>query len=193
MRKIILASTSPRRKELLAKTGLKFRVVPSDYEEDMSLKLPPKELAKVLSMGKAEAVAKKYKDAIVIGADSFISFHGHVLGKPHTRARAKAMLALLNGKMNEVVTGFSIIDTRTGKHISRVVVSRVYLRKMTGREIDAYVRTGEPLERAGAYSAQERGSVFVKKIDGDLFAAIGLPVYDLVSELRKFGVDMLAG
>ena len=191
MRKIILASTSPRRKELLAKTGLKFTAVPSDYVEDMTLKLLPEELAKVLSMGKAEAVAKKYKDAIVIGADSFIAYRGHVLGKPHTPARAKAMLARLSGKMNEVVTGLSIIDTRTGKHISRAFVCKIYLRKMTDREINAYIRTGEPLDRAGGYDIHERGSVFVKKVEGDLFAAIGLPIYDLLNELRKFGVEML--
>ena len=98
------------------------------------------------------------------------------------------MLARLSGKVNDVVTGLSIIDTKTGKHISRVFVCKIYLRKMTGREIDAYVRTGEPLDRAGGYDIHERGSVFVKKVEGDLFAAIGLPIYDLVSELRKFGV-----
>ena len=124
MRKIILASTSPRRKELLAKTGLKFRAIPSDYKEDMTLKLPPKELAKVLSMGKAEAVARKYKDAIVIGADSFIVYRGRVLGKPHTPTRARAMLRRLNGKVNAVVTGFSIIDTRAGKRVSRPSYAR---------------------------------------------------------------------
>jgi septum formation protein len=191
MRKIILASTSPRRKELLARTGLKFLAVPSDYEEDMTLKLPPKELAKVLSMGKAEAVAKKYKDAIVIGGDSFVVYRNHVWGKPHTSQRAKAMLRELNGKMNSVVTGFSIIDTKTGKRISRAVECKVFLRKMTDHEMDVYIKTGEPLERAGAYSAQERGSVFVRKVEGDLFAAIGLPIYDLVSELKKLGVDLV--
>jgi septum formation protein len=189
MRKIILASTSPRRKELLAKTGLKFIAVPSDYEEDMTLKLPSKELARVLSMGKTEAVAKKYKDAIVIGADTFIAYKDQILGKPHTAQRAKAMLKRLNGKTHSVITGFSIIDTKTGKHISRAIECKVSFRKMTSREIDAYIKTGEPLERAGGYAIQERGSVFIKKTEGDFFTIMGLPVYELVRELKKFGVE----
>lgn len=190
MRKIILASTSPRRKELLAKTGLKFSVVPSDYEEDMTLKLPPKKLAEVLSMGKAAAVAKKYRNAIVIGADTFVFFKGAVLGKPHTPQKAKAMLRQLSGKMNSAITGFSIIDTKTGKRVSRAIECKVYLRKITDREIDAYVKTGEPLGRAGAYAVQERGSVFVRKTEGDFFTIMGLPVYELVQELKKFGVEI---
>jgi septum formation protein len=190
MRKIILASTSPRRKELLAKTGLRFRAVPSDYEEDMSLKLSPKELAKVLSMGKAEAVAKKYKDAIVIGADTFIAFKNEVLGKPHTPERARMMLKKLNGKANSVITGFSIIDTKTGQRVSRAIVCKVYFRRMTDHEIDAYIKTGEPLERAGAYAVQERGSVFVRKTEGDFFTIMGLPIYELVQELKKFGIEV---
>jgi len=190
MRKIILASTSPRRKELLAKTGLKFSVVPSDYEEDMTLALPPKKLAEVLSMGKAAAVAKKYRNAIVIGADTFIFFKGAVLGKPHTPKKAKAMLKQLSGKMNSAITGFSIIDTKTGKRVSRAIECKVYLRKITDREIDAYVKTGEPLGRAGAYAVQERGSVFVRKTEGDFFTIMGLPVYELVQELKKFGVSV---
>jgi septum formation protein len=190
MRKIILASTSPRRKELLAKTGLKFSVVPSDYEEDMTLKLSPKKLAKVLSMGKAEAVAKRYKDAIIIGADSFVAYKNDLLGKPHTVERARMMLRQLSGKMNSVITGFSIIDTKTGKRVSRAIECKVYLRKMTDCEIDAYIKTGEPLERAGAYSAQERGSVFVRKTEGNFFTIVGLPVYELTQELEKFGVEV---
>jgi septum formation protein len=169
---------------------LKFLVVPSDYEEDMTLELSPEKLAKVLSMGKAEAVAKKYKDAIIIGGDSFVVYRNHIWGKPHTPRRAKAMLRKLSGKVNTVITGFSIIDTRTGKRISRAVECRILLRKMTDHEIDAYIKTGEPLGRAGGYSAQERGSIFVKKIEGSFSAAVGLPVYELLQELKKFGVEV---
>lgn len=190
MRKIILASASPRRKELLKKTGLKFRAVSSDYKEDMTLKLSPKELAKVLSMGKAEAAAKRYKDAIIIGADTFIAYHGRVLGKPHTAERARAMLRQLSGTANSVITGFSIIDTKTGKRISRAIECKVYLRKMTTREIDAYVKTGEPLDKAGAYAVQERGSVFVERTEGNFFTIMGLPIYELMQELVKFGVEV---
>ncbi len=192
MRKIILASASPRRKELLAKTGLRFTVVPSDYDEDMTLKLSPKELAKVLSLGKAEAVAKRYKDAIVIGADSFVVYKNKLMGKPHTAERARKMLAQLSGKTNSVITGFSIVDTKTGKRISRAIECKVYLRKMTDHEIMAYIKTGEPLDKAGAYAVQGRGSVFVKRTEGNFFTIMGLPIYELMQELKKFGVEMPA-
>ena len=141
-------------------------------------------------MGKAEAVAKKYKNAIVIGADTFITYKNKVLGKPHTSKRAKKMLRQLSGKMNSVITGFSIIDTKTGKRVSRAIECRVYLRKMSNREIDAYIKTGEPLDRAGAYAVQERGSVFVRKTEGDFFTIMGLPIYELAQELKNFGVEV---
>jgi septum formation protein len=188
MRKIILASTSPRRKELLAKTGLRFVVRPGTYEEDMMLALKPTELAKLLSRGKAESVAKSYKNAIVIGADTFVVFGNKVLGKPHTAARARATLGMLSGKCHSVITGFTIIDTKSKKAISRAVVTKVYFGKLSSREISAYIKTGEPLERGGSYAIQERGSVFVKKIDGDFFNVMGLPINALMEELKKIGV-----
>ena len=191
MRKIVLASSSPRRRELLAKTGLRFVVDPGDYKEDMTIKLKPIELAKVLSRGKAESVAKRHKNAIVIGADTFIAYKNEVMGKPHTPARAIARLRQLSGKTHSVITGFTIIDTKTGKSISRSIESKVKLRKMTPREIAAYVKTGEPLERAAGYAIQELGSVFIEKIDGDFFSVIGLPVYELIKELKRFGVDVV--
>ena len=192
MRKIVLASSSPRRKELLAKTGLKFIVDPGDYEEDMTLKLKPVELAKVLSRGKAESVAKKYKDAIIIGADTFIVHKDQVMGKPHTSSRAIAMLKKLSGKSHSVITGFTILDTKTGKSLSRAVASKVYFAAMTPHEIAAYVKTGEPLERGGGYAVQDRGSVFIKKMEGDFLGIMGLPIYELTKALKHFGIDVVA-
>ena len=121
IRRIILASTSPKRKELLAQTGLKFEVVSSDYEEDMTLPLPPLELAKFLSKGKALSVAGKYKNAIIISADTFVSFRGKVIGKPHTKKKAFETLKNFSGKTHSVFTGFTIIDTRSKKISSKVV------------------------------------------------------------------------
>ncbi len=193
MRKIVLASSSPRRKELLAKTGLKFIVDSGDYEEDMTLKLKPIELAKVLSRGKAELVAKKYKDAIIIGADTFIVYKDQVMGKPHTSSRAIAMLKKLSGKSHSVITGFTILDAKTGKSLSRAVVSRVYFATMTPQEIAAYVKTGEPLERGGGYAIQDLGSVFIKKMEGDFLGIMGLPIYELTKALKHFGIDVVAG
>ncbi|MEK7187613.1 MAG: nucleoside triphosphate pyrophosphatase [Patescibacteria group bacterium] len=188
MRKIVLASSSPRRKEIFSKTKLPFIVDLGDYEEDMTLKMKPIELAKFLSRGKAESVAKRHKNAIVIGADTFIAHKDIVLGKPHISRKAKEMLKMLSGKTHSVVTGYTIIDTKTGKSISRTNESKIHFRKISDREIDAYVKTGEPLDKAGAYAVQERGAVFIKKIEGDFMNVMGLPLYEIMEELKKFGI-----
>jgi len=191
MKKIILASASPRRKELLKKIGLKFEIDPSNSEEELDLSLPPHELAQKLSLAKAQAVAQKYRHAIIIAADTFGVFRGKVLGKPHTPAQAKKMLQRLNGKSHLVITGFTIIDTESKWSLSRVVTTRVCFRKMTESEIDAYVRTGEPLDKAGAYAIQGLGSLLVARIEGDYFNVIGLPLSALAQSLKEFGVNIL--
>ena len=190
-RKIILASASPRRKEILGKTGLKFSVDAGDYKEDMDLALKPRQLARFLSSEKARAVAVKYASALVIAADTFIVFQGSLLGKPHTREEARRMLSLLNGRQHSVLTGFTVIDTLTGKKLSRSVETKVFFKKMTGQEIESYVKTGEPLDKAGAYAIQGFGAVLVKKIEGDYFNVMGLPLRSLTGVLRKFGVSVL--
>jgi len=176
MRKIILASTSPRRKELLAQAGLVFEAVASEYEEDMTLPMEPGELVKFLSKGKAEAVAKNYDDAIVIGGDTFISFNGHVLGKPHTKERAKEMLTMLSGNEHSVLSGFTVIDTKNKKTISDFVEAKIKFKKLSEKEIDDYIATEEPLTRAGAYAIQTVKDTFVEKMDGDYDSIVGLPV-----------------
>jgi len=191
MQKIILASTSPRRKQLLEMTGLKFNTEASDYEEDMSLKLKPIELAKKLSRGKAEAVAKKHKNAIVIGADTFISLGDKVLGKPHTPERAKKMLKEISGKPHRVITGFTVINTATGRSISKATGSRIYIKKLSSKIIDSYVRTGEPLDKGGSYAIQGLGCLLVDKIEGDYLNIIGLPVKDVLEAMQKLGVKIL--
>jgi len=190
-RKIVLASASPRRKEILKITGLKFSVDSGDYEEDMDLALKPHQLAKFLSSEKAETIAVRYTNALIIAADTFIVFKGRLLGKPHTEGEAGRMLTLLNGKAHSVITGFTIIDTKTGKKLSRSVETRVYFKKMTALEIEAYVKTGEPLDKAGAYAIQGLGAVIIKKIEGDYFNVMGLPLFHLTEALKKFGVSVL--
>lgn len=191
MRTIILASASPRRKGLLTLIGLKFRVDVSDYEEDLGLKLKPHELAKYLSLEKARAVAHKYNDAIIIAADTFIVFRGKLLGKPHTEKEAMRMLTILNGKSHSVITGYTVLDTHIGKKSSCSVETKVWFRKMTDSELRAYVRTGEPLDKAGAYAIQGIGSLIVKKIEGDYFNVIGLPVASLAVTLKKFRINVM--
>jgi septum formation protein len=191
MKKIILASASPRRKELLEKIGLKFEVEPGDINEELQSDLPPQELAKKLSQEKALAVSKKYSDAIIIAADTIGVFEGKIVGKPRTSTEATKMLRMLNGKSHLVVTGFTIIDTKTGKTVSKSVETTVYFRKLTEAEIDAYVKTGEPLDKAGGYALQGLGALIVEKITGDFYNVIGLPLSALVESLKTFGVKVL--
>ena len=188
MKTIILASASPRRKELLEKIGLRFKVEPSNYEEDMLSGLEPHELAQKISLEKAEAVASKHENAIVIAADTFIVFGGRILGKPHTEKEARKMLKTISGKSHSVITGFSIIDTGTNKTLSKSVETKVYIRKLTLAEIDAYVRSKEPLDKAGAYAIQGLGAVIVERIEGDYFNVIGLPLSALTEALKEFGI-----
>ena len=191
MKKIILASASPRRKEILETTGLKFDICVSDYEEDLSMKKEPRSLARFLSRKKAEEVAHKYKNAIIIAADTFIVFKDKLLGKPHTAKDATKMLTMLNGKAHSVITGFTVLDTGTNKTVSRSVETRVYFKKLTPKEIKAYVSTKEPLDKAGEYAIQGLGAVLIEKIEGDLLNVVGLPLCALAETLKKFGINIL--
>jgi septum formation protein len=191
MRKIILASASPRRKEILKITGLKFTVCVSDYKEDLGLELEPRKLARFLSLKKAEAVALKYHDSIIIAADTFIVLNNKLLGKPLNEQEAEKMLKMLSGKSHSVITGFSIIDTGSNKKLSRSVETKVYFNKLGIDEIRAYVKSGEPLDKAGAYAIQGLGGIFIKKIEGDYFNVVGLPLCTLTECLKKFGVYVL--
>ncbi|MDI6745100.1 MAG: Maf family protein [Thermodesulfovibrionales bacterium] len=190
MKKIVLASASPRRKEILALTGLRFSVEPSDYEEILDNVIKPHKLAKRLSLKKARAVAGKYRDALIIAADTFIVFRKKLLGKPHTPKEARKMLTMLNGKSHLVITGYTVLDTRTGKNITRSVETKVWLKKMTAQEIAAYVATKEPLDKAGAYAIQGRSAMIVQKIEGDYLNVVGLPLSDLADSLKKFGIKL---
>lgn len=191
MKTIILASASPRRKELLEKLGLKFQVEPSNCEEDINSELEPHELAKSLSLKKAELVAMNHKNALVIAADTFIAFEGKILGKPQTETAARKMLAAISGRRHSVITGFTIIDTESNRVLSRSVATEVYIRQLTSNEIDAYVRSKEPLDKAGAYAIQGLGSVIVEKIEGDYFNVVGLPLSALAESLKEFGIHIL--
>ncbi len=190
MPKIILASGSKHRRELLEKLRIPFVVEPSDYKEDLSLKLEPLELAKKLSAGKAETVYSRHEgeDVIIIGADTFAVLNNQILGKPHTAEKAREMIKKLNGRGHSVITGFTVIDIKSGKKVSKAVESKVYFRRLTDKEINAYVETGEPLDKAGAYAIQESGAAMIKRIVGDYSNIVGLPLAPLIEELRKFGM-----
>jgi septum formation protein len=190
-RTIILASASPRRKELLEKIGLKFEVDPSDSNEILRLDIPPERMVKAISHEKALTVAQKYTDAIIIAADTLGIFNGKIITKPANRDEAKAMLLELSGKSHRVITGFTILDTASKKVTSHTVETKVYFKKLTEEEIDHYINSGEPLDKAGAYGIQGLGSVLIKKIAGDFYNVIGLPISALADNLKKFGVFVL--
>jgi nucleoside triphosphate pyrophosphatase len=190
-RDIVLASASPRRKEILALTGLEFRVDAGDYEETMDLPMEPHELARFLSREKADAVALKYRNALIIAADTFLLFEGGLLGKPRDERDAGRMLARLNGRSHSVITGFTVLDTANKKSVSDSVETKVYFRRLTSKEISSYVKSGEPLDKAGSYGIQGLGALLVEKIEGDYFNVMGLPIGALAQTLKKFGIRIL--
>lgn len=189
--KIILASTSPRRKELFAKLRLPFIIEAPDYEEDMTLKMPPLKLAKVLSNGKAMSVAKNHKTGIVIGADTFVVLNNKLLGKPKSEAEARKMLVSLSGKRVDILTGLTIIDVKSGKKVSFTDITKIYIKKLSPSEINNYIASGEPMDKAGAFAIQELGAVLIKRIEGDFMGSLGLPLFTLAKELKKLGVAVL--
>jgi septum formation protein len=191
MKRIILASASPRRKEILQKTGLAFTVEESGYEENNSAGLEPCKLAVKHSIGKAMDIMPKYNDALIIAADTIVVLGKKVFGKPKNGIDAADMLSKLSGKAHTVITGFTILDTATGKRFSRAVESKVYFKKLDKDEIEAYVRSKEPMDKAGAYGVQGLGAVIVRKVEGDFFNVMGLPLCELVIALKKFGVKIL--
>lgn len=189
MKQIILASRSPRRKELLEKIGLNFKVVSSDYIEIFDPKLTPHEIVKKLSFEKAKAVSKNHKNSTIIAADTLVVCNGEILGKPKNKDDAKEMLRFLSGKSHFVVTGFTIINGN--EVITKSEVSKVWMKKLDSQEIDDYIVTKEPYGKAGAYAIQERGSVFIQKIQGNFSNAVGLPIFTLAQELKKLGVKVI--
>jgi len=154
----------------------------------MSLPLSPHELAKHLSRGKAESVANVNVIGVVIGADTFVVYEDKILGKPHTADRAKEMLNMLSGKKHLVITGFTIIDKEKNKIISRVVETNVFFRNLSSKEIDDYIATGEPLNKAGSYGILENGWKFIEKIEGSKSNIAGLPIEEVMESLKDFEI-----
>lgn len=193
MKPIILASASPKRKELLEQVGLRFRVEPSEEPEDLSLAEAPDELAKKLSQQKALAVGRRHKNAIVIAADSVAFLDGSAIGKPGSHKQARQLLAAINGRTHSLITGFTVLDTADGRTVSESVETKVHVRKLNPAEIEAYVGSGEPLDKAGGYDIQGLGALIVDRIEGDYSNVLGLPLGALARRLREFGIHTLPG
>ncbi len=191
MKNIILASTSPRRKELFERLRIPFKTVDSNYEEDMDLDISPMELAKFLSRGKAKAVVSSYPNSIIVGADTFIALDQELLGKPGTEERAKEMLGKISGKVILVISGMTVIDTAIDKVLSRAHETKVHIKELTSEEIFNYIKTREPLDKGGAFAIQGLGAVLVERIEGDYNSVMGLPLFMLSEMLKEFGINIL--
>ncbi len=184
---LILASKSPRRIELLKLGGFSYEVIPALSEEKTDPALTPAETVMSLASQKAREVSAKYKEATVIGADTIVVYDGEIMGKPADKDDAFRMLKKLSGNTHSVFTGVCI---RKGeKENSFYEETKVQFYQLSDEEINRYIATGEPMDKAGAYGIQEKGSLLVKKIDGDYFNVVGLPLSRLVREYKAFNVN----
>ena len=179
---IILASQSPRRQELLKLITSDFEIKVSNVDETLPDKITPKEAVMYLSKIKAEPFADG--DDIVIGADTVVALDGKILGKPKNKENAREMLIFLSGRTHSVFTGVTLASGKKTKTFA--VETKVKFFELTNEEIDAYIKTKEPFDKAGAYGIQGFGSLLVEKIDGDYFNVVGLPVSTLARELKAF-------
>ena len=187
---LILASKSPRRQELLARLGLSFAVMTADIDETMDPAIPLTEEIKRVSRAKAEAVrARVSPDDIIISADTVVCIDGKRLGKPRDEADAADMLRMLSGRSHEVVSGVCVL--RGEEAAVEAVTTAIHFRPLSDGEISAYIASGEPMDKAGAYGIQSLASIFVDKLDGDYYNVMGLPLCTLAQMLWQFGINIL--
>ena len=189
---IILASKSPRRRALLEQMGVRdFRILTPDIDEHMDRDLPPAELVRQISLEKAQAVAAQADpNTVVIAADTVVALDGVVLGKPAGKEEAFRMLSLLSGNRHQVYTGLTVL--RGEQVFSQWEETAVTFRSLTAEEIEAYIATGEPMDKAGAYGIQGYGALFIQGISGDYYNVMGLPVCRLGQILGQLGMDCMA-
>ena len=189
---IILASKSPRRRALLEQMGVRdFRIITPDIDEHMDRALPPAELVRQISLEKARAVAVQADpNTVVIAADTVVALDGAVLGKPADEEEAFRMLSLLSGNRHQVYTGLTVL--RGEQVFSQWEETAVTFRPLTAEEIEAYIATGEPMDKAGAYGIQGYGSLLIEGISGDYYNVMGLPVCRLGQILGQLGMDCMA-
>ncbi len=197
MKKIILASGSPRRRELMAQAGLDFEVITSDCDEHTDA-CTPEETASALSKLKCMSVAEGIMDGsmhpsdeslegyMVIGADTVVALDGCIMGKPVNEEDAYRMLCMLSGRVHTVHTGVTVFDTASGRCFTFAEHTDVEMYELDENEIRDYISTGEPMDKAGSYGIQGKGGMFVKRINGDYFNVVGLPIARLLRELKKY-------
>ena len=194
MYKIVLASNSPRRKEILEQVGIKFQCIPSELEE-ISEKKDAIDLVEELASNKATDVMKKLEGpVIVIGADTVVTHNGNIMGKPKSAEDARDMLKKLQGSGHEVYTGVVILVKEAHgqeRKFSFADVSKVIVNPMTDKQINDYIASGEPFDKAGAYAIQGKFAIHIKEIIGDYYNIVGLPISKIYSVLQEHGIDLL--
>lgn len=177
--KIILASKSPRRAEILSMIGVNFKVAPSKIEEQINPKIEQNEIAINISKAKAETISHKYPNDIIIGADTIVVFNERIFGKPKDKNESKKMLKALSGNSHKVITGVTIMNKKLGIVKTFSEVTEVFVKKIPTKQIEFYVNNYNTLDKAGSYGIQEWFSVWIKKIDGCYYNVMGLPVSKL--------------
>lgn len=183
-KRLILASGSPRRRQLLANMGYTFEICAPDVDEHVAGHA--RDIVYTLAERKAEAAAAHYRDGVVVASDTLVSLDGKPLGKPVDAADAHRMLRALSGREHEVFTGVCVLDAATGRRETRAVRTGVTFRALTEEEIDAYIATGEPMDKAGAYAIQGGASHFVEALDGEFENVVGFPVLEVRKMLAHF-------
>jgi septum formation protein len=193
---IVLASASTRRSELLEQVGVRFQVIPSDTDEMLLAGETAEAHAVRLSRDKALEVARRQTIAgrWFIGSDTIVVLDGAILGKPADAAAARAMLNSLSGRHHRVVTGYAVHDRVSGRTISAAVMTKVFFKELTSREIEGYIATGEPFDKAGAYAIQGIGSFMVPRIEGSYTNVVGLPLCEVIAALEELGaIELFTG
>mgnify|MGYP000277956165 FL=1 len=191
MRKIILASASPRRRELLEQGGIPFTVIPSQAEEKITTEQPGQVVEELSYLKCSDIYEKSLGDVLVIGADTVVASEGKILGKPSSQKDAVKMLQSLQGREHEVYTGVTIMAREGNENRKKTFheKTKVVFYPMSDEEIRSYVNTGEPMDKAGAYGIQGKSAVFIKKISGDYNNVVGLPLARLYQELKNMGIE----
>jgi septum formation protein len=190
---LILASASPRRQELLASAGIAFEIIPSEADEGTRQGESPEEYVRRLAGDKATDVAGKHRHRWVLAADTIVVIDGSILGKPKDPPEAREMLERLSEQEHRVITGYCILHSSSGKRRERRVITRVRFKRLSPEEIQHYLDTGEPFDKAGAYAIQGKAAFMVKEIWGSYTNVVGLPLCEVIEDLEELGAVVLLG
>lgn len=188
--KIILASTSPRRIEIFKLLQIPFEVIPPRYEEESLSELSPYEETLRFSFEKAKSIAAQHSDSIIIGSDTLIEFEGEKIGKPRDLEHAKEILQKLKGKTHDVLSGVCVFNTTSNQIETSVEITQITMNSYCDSEIEAYIQTREPLDKAGAYALQGHGRFLIAKLEGDYLSAVGLPLRFVSKSLENNGIKI---